>query len=271
MHRRLNILKYWFTGNKHNTNFFRLMREIGTSSIGKRAKLYIEKIESEETFRKVYFKNIFHPLYFPLEIPLNFLYQIVPEQFQSIEWHYYQIPETAVTSSDIVVDCGAAEGLFSLLVAQKCKKIYSIEPLPRFIEGLHRTFSKHNNIEIIDVALSNRIGTGKLSQSNLSSSLVENDDTAIMVKTETIDNLFFFKNIPITYIKADLEGNEMKMLEGAIHTIQHYKPKIAITTYHNKDDADNISSFLRKNNPEYKIITKGIDGIHGGPVMLHAY
>jgi FkbM family methyltransferase len=186
------------------------------------------------------------------------------------DWHYYEVEQTKVGNDDIVIDCGAAEGLFSLMVAKRCRKVYAIEPLPRFVESMKLTFSKFDNVEIVPCALSDEKGFEKMSSRGVLSSMVGLDEDGVRVKVNTVDNLFVKKRIRVDYIKADLEGYEMKMLRGASETIRAYDPKIAITTYHKANDAEEISAFLKHINPSYNIRLKGISNL-GGPMMLHAW
>ena len=93
----------------------------------------------------------------------------------------------------------------------------------------------------------------------------------IPVQARTVDSLFADRNLPLTYIKADLEGAELRMLAGAERTIRLNKPRIAITTYHEAHHADAITAFLRRIDPAYRILTKGIEHRAGAPVMLHAW
>ena len=92
------------------------------------------------------FNNFDYPLYYPKEMNLRSLYVVITESLYANNWHYYQIEQTQVGPEDVVIDCGAAEGLFSLLTAGKCKKVYIIEPLPAFVELLKLTFYKMNNV-----------------------------------------------------------------------------------------------------------------------------
>ena len=91
------------------------------------------------------------------------------------------------------------------------------------------------------------------------------------MKVTTIDNLFYKKKIPLSYLKADLEGYEIKMLIGAYQTIKKYKPKIAITTYHEKEHASWIANYLRQIDPQYRVKCVGLENKWGVPVMLHAW
>jgi hypothetical protein len=82
---------------------------------------------------------------------------------------------------------------------------------------------------------------------------------------------FFSKGKRVDYIKADLEGNEILMIKGAIKTIKKYKPKIAITTYHTNQDYKEMLSLILDIVPEYKWKIKGIEERVGNPVMLHMW
>ena len=51
----------------------------------------------------------------------------------------------------------------------------------------------------------------------------------------------------------DIEGSELKALEGAKELIQNLKPKLAISVYHNTEDIYMIPQLILKYNPEYKL------------------
>jgi hypothetical protein len=101
---------------------------------------------------------------------------------------------------------------------------------------------------------------------------------SMVVSLRSIDSLFFDNNIEVNYIKADLEGSEIAMIEGAKKTIESYRPRIAITTYDGPEYANQVKMILKKCNPDYRIRTKGVicrlnswsDENLNWPVMLHA-
>jgi FkbM family methyltransferase len=57
---------------------------------------------------------------------------------------------------------------------------------------------------------------------------------------------------PITYIKMDIEGSEYQALDGAREIIQKYKPLLAISLYHLKDDFRKLPLLINEICPEYK-------------------
>ncbi|OGC08485.1 hypothetical protein A2230_08190 [candidate division WOR-1 bacterium RIFOXYA2_FULL_36_21] len=272
---RFTILKQWLDGNKNGVSFFALLERIFGLPYVRKAKKVIKSLNIRENDIEIYFNNFEKPFYYPKNASLKMLYQVIAELFYPNDWHYYEVDETKVSKEDIVVDCGAAEGLFGMLIADRCKRVYAIEPLPEFIESMRLSFKNIDNIVLLPVAVSNKTGEGVISNNGIFSSITLSKDNknnlSNRISISTIDSLFFEKEIDVNYLKADLEGFELQMLEGAVRTIEKNRPKIAITTYHKKEDAEMISSFLLKINPGYKILTKGIEEKWGKPVMLHAW
>jgi len=270
MNRRLEVLKHWCFGKKNGVSLKDLARFLMSPGYSSKASAKINSIDETREYLVMHFKDVKEPLYCPKDVNKAKLFQIVGEMMYPKDWHYYEIDQTRVSPQDIVLDCGAAEGLFSLLIANRCKKVYAIEPLNSFVKAMKVTFSGFNNIEIIPVALSDRELKGSLLENGISSHVIAGGE-GVPVEITTIDRLFHDKDRPVSYIKADLEGCEMEMLKGARKTIGKYKPKIVITTYHDKDHADMISRYLKSINSDYKILLKGIKGKLGLYVMLHAW
>jgi FkbM family methyltransferase len=191
------------------------------------------------------------------------------EQTYADDWHFYEAPETAVEQGDVVADCGAAEGLFSLLVAERASRVYAIEPLPLWNECMRETFANSANVEILPHALAAETGRARLQGSGFTAHLSADGEAEVSV--ETIDNLFFRRGIPLSYLKADLEGQDFAMLLGARETIRTFGPKIAITTYHRPHHAQAMIDYLKALNRQYRFRTTGIEATTGAPVMLHAW
>ena len=58
----------------------------------------------------------------------------------------------------------------------------------------------------------------------------------------------------IDFIRANIEGSERDMLRGAKNVLQHYAPKLAISTNHLPDDPKVLEDIILEFNPKYKII-----------------
>ena len=56
-----------------------------------------------------------------------------------------------------------------------------------------------------------------------------------------------------TYINIDVEGAEMKMLEGATNLIKEYTPKMCMAVYHKSEDIFALANKIKELNTHYKI------------------
>lgn len=77
-----------------------------------------------------------------------------------------------------------------------------------------------------------------------------NQDEAMSSRVYALDDYLVGK--PVTFIKADVEGMEMALLKGAQKTIQQFKPKMALCTYHYPSDLYEIAEYVRSLVPEYQ-------------------
>jgi FkbM family methyltransferase len=221
-------------------------------------------------FLQVKLRGVARPLYWPSALGLHNLYIVAQEQGYPWHWHYYEIPQTRVSAADVVLDCGAAEGLFSLRVLDRCRSSFLIEPLPLFVEGLKRTFAGARKAHVVQAALSDRKGTARLKEDGIASKIVDGPDGRA-TRVLTVDGLCRQMRIRPSYIKADLEGSEPAMIRGAKELIRRHKPRIAITTYDDPAFARELKSLLKSYHSDYEFRTKGLMPSNGAPFMLHAW
>ena len=80
--------------------------------------------------------------------------------------------------------------------------------------------------------------------------LLGKDDVAVH-DAITIDSFVEKNQINIDLIKLDVEGSEMKVLQGGEQTIKRYHPKMAVSLYHVKEHLFEIPEFLIACNPSY--------------------
>jgi hypothetical protein len=59
-------------------------------------------------------------------------------------------------------------------------------------------------------------------------------------------------------IKMDIEGYEMKALEGAKKTLANYKPQLAIAVYHDYENALKCREIILKANATYHVEFRGM-------------
>jgi FkbM family methyltransferase len=266
--RRLQILLFWLTRSQNNVTFKMLLNFLLKPTVDKIARKYIREIREEDDCYVISFHGLNAPLYWPRQFAPAGIYQVTSETFDQEDWHYYQRPETTVEAGEVLLDVGTAEGLFPLTVVDKCKKIILVEPNPLFVSTLRKTFAPYRDkVELIHAAVGNQEGELFMEGGSLSGKMAtQGQGESVPVKPLDV----LLKDQPrITYLKADVEGYELPMLQGAAALIQRHKPKIAVTTYHNENDPAAIIAFVKGLVPEYKHFVKGIAQYGGKPVMIH--
>ena len=145
-----------------------------------------------------------------------------------------------ISKRDIALDIGAHVGIWTRRLAEKFEHVYCFEPVPKHIECWHANVTNDfSNVDVEDVALSNVEGTAMMKVPNVTNtgmaSLVHEvkdrrwvqsgweDFPEIEVKTRTLDSYEFDQ---LDFMKIDVEWFEYKVIEGAMSTIQKFKPII---------------------------------------------
>lgn len=230
----------------------------------------VQRVDApQDGLRAIWIKGLDRPLFLPEQFGLHCVHQVLGEETYAWNWHYYCIPETRVEKDDVVFDCGAAEGLFTLFARQRGAKAAVFEPHPLYFKALQKTFADDPGAVLINSGVGDVEAKAYLSNADIASMVTHDGGHPIQI--ETIDSACDRLKMVPTYLKADIEGFEAKMLIGAAETISRYHPKIAITTYHDTNDPEELATLLRTFWPGYRIKTKGISDRHGKPVMMHAW
>ena len=184
---------------------------------------------------------------------------------------YFSVPEFAVRNpSEVFVDCGAYVGdtieQYLNIKSGTFSKIYAFEPNNRNynalccrIERLKREWAVDDDrIQAVQAGVGDQstkmtmISSEGSGTAELGASFNSADNTAgDEIQIYSLDD--YFKDERITFIKADIESFEEKMINGAIKTIKRDKPIMAVCIYHNASDMYRIPLFIKKINPSYKI------------------
>lgn len=247
------------------------------------------KLEELENFKNEYLKRVILKNYKidekflefneefkiinPFKIPGEYQYSfwnefndlILPScnnDFTEIDEGPYEYKEIFLEKDDVVIDAGANIGLFSNYAASKECKVYAFEPNLDTVKILEENAKCYEgDIEVLSNALSNKNECIQfyISEENTNCGILnrENNKNYINVKGITIDSFVKENNIKkIDFIKADIEGAERFMLEGAKETLKNFAPKLAICTYHLEDDCEVLENLIKKYNDKYIVIHK---------------
>jgi FkbM family methyltransferase len=162
-----------------------------------------------------------------------------------------------VKNGDVIVDVGANIGYYTVLLAQKAKKVYAFEPDSINFEILEKNIKTNNlkNVVAVKAAVGSKEGKLKLykSKENLGDHKLYNDQFLMsnVQKIQIIKLDDYFKNQKIDLIKIDTQGWEPEVVEGGKNIIEKWKPIIFMeyspANYKlAKLDGEKMMEFLKK-------------------------
>ena len=152
---------------------------------------------------------------------------------------------------ETAIDVGAHWGLYSFYMMKYSKKCWAFEPNPKLSTLLQRTFG--NSLVVEPDALSNTNGVTRLRIPANNYTLATIEQSNLLIDYKQINEI----NVPIRkldeyeipnvgFIKIDVEGHELTVLQGALQTLEKYKPTILIEAEerHKLKTVENITTFL---------------------------
>ena len=166
-----------------------------------------------------------------------FNYSALPERYRVME-RTFEIQE-----DDIIIDGGAYQGDMAIYFSLKVPKglVYSFEPFTINRLGILNLIAKYNlyNVRLLPYALwdKNEYIPFYLSDyNNACSPLKEfrkvNPKKKITVMSGTLDRIVSFFEIPkVNHIWLNIEGSEVKAIEGAKDTLKNNDCDIIVSTH----------------------------------------
>jgi FkbM family methyltransferase len=163
----------------------------------------------------------------------------------------YQCRRAGVTvrQGDIVIDGGACWGDTSLYFARQAEHVFAYECVPYNLAIFQRNMDLNpglaSRITLISKALWGSSGAALSFFQNGPASHAAEKATGLSVETQSIDNLVSERSLSrVDFIKMDIEGSETNALLGAEQTIRRYRPRLAISVYHNIEDFIRIPEWI---------------------------
>lgn len=176
-----------------------------------------------------------------------------------------------VSNDSVIFDVGAWKGDTAYFFSKKCNgnaKIYAFEPDKNAYKTLKIIKEKYklNNVILKNILFSNKKETVDFMSMTPNTPIVKMDAV-------TIDEFSESNNIErIDYLKMDVEGAEMHILEGAVNTIKKFRPSLAIAIYHGgelfMEDFYKVPILIKKITDDYEYYIRTFSPWGGETVLF---
>jgi FkbM family methyltransferase len=166
------------------------------------------------------------------------------EKFPSLwlRWHFMRRPKSAeqelrfldriVPQGAVTVDVGANLGLYTRELARLSKKVHAFEPSHKMADLLRQTSA--SNVSIHEIALSDQTGKAELFIPQTDQQMVyglaslepaigasSTNVVSVNVPTARLDAVIHQN---VAFIKIDVEGHELSVLNGAVGLLEQSQP-----------------------------------------------
>lgn len=176
---------------------------------------------------------------------------------------YFDLDLVRCTPEEVVVDLGAYTGDTALSYiknyGEDCyKRIYCYEITPANFAKLQERLAPYRDIDCRLKGVSDAEGRAALLEhpSNSANRLAgESGDVEVTTLDADIEE-------PVTLIKADIEGAELRALTGARRHILNDHPKLLISVYHSNPDLWQIPQLITEISRDYTLHLRH----HGSPI-----
>lgn len=166
------------------------------------------------------------------------------------------------------VDAGAFCGDSTLqLLRFGPSKIFAFEPSARnrqlFIKTMSANHISSSYVELVPSGLGEKEKKIQF-EANLNGSSRISIHGENIIEVTTLDRFFSSRDSNIGFIKADIEGLGLKMLQGAVEVFKRDRPVLSLSMYHSEEEFWGQYEFLRDLNLNYQF---RILLLHRGPTL----
>ena len=176
------------------------------------------------------------------------------ERWRTFEAEYFLL-DHLVDPRQAAVDVGANEGIYAGRLAQLCPSVHCFEPIPWMAAALRVKLPP--SVTVHEAAASNRTGTGELripyhgetqmhGTSTIEAANRLEDSTEVKVVPCRLETLDEAVREPVGFLKIDVEGHELAVLQGAAALIRRDRPVLLVESEkrHSPDAPESIFAFL---------------------------
>jgi FkbM family methyltransferase len=178
---------------------------------------------------------------------------------------YFSLPLFNNQGEEYYIDAGAYVGdtIEKFIFSQngEFNHIYAFEPGEIQFNSLQKRINRlisewalnSDRVSLYNAGLSNITSEAALREGqHLVQTTISFNANGKKVKVYSLDDL----EIPVSFLKADIEGSEMDMIHGAMRTLKQYKPKMALSVYHRPDDLFEIFDICKRVSGDYRFAVR---------------
>ncbi len=208
-------------------------------------------------------------IFYHIDLPTH-AYTSVPQALIPLELEVSKIPmirfyngqqyfpkdlDLHLTTKECLVDGGAYIGdtidSFIKVVSNEFEKIYAFEIESGNYEKCRLRYEGDNRIEVVPYGLSDSEKEVFLSEGDNNQNYRASSRGKRISKVVPLDS--YLEKKKVSFIKMDIEGEELAALEGSRNIIEKQHPTLAICAYHKASDIFDIPLWIKQVCPEYKI------------------
>ena len=194
--------------------------------------------------------------------------KLLKEAFPSmwLRWHMFRSSESweqeldfldrVVPDGAVTVDVGANCGLYTRKLSRLSSRVHAFEPSHKMAELLRRTSA--SNVNVHEMALSDQSGNADLftprdrgeliyGLASLEPRQVSSDQGLVSTKVPT-DRLDAIVQEGVAFVKIDVEGHELNVLNGAVELLEHSQPVFLVEAEdrHREQATRSLFEFFRQ-------------------------
>jgi FkbM family methyltransferase len=150
----------------------------------------------------------------------------------ALDVHELALLDRLVRRDRVSLDVGANIGLYTVELARRSRQVHAFEPLPDMAALLRRTVPR--NVVVHDIALSDRSGEAELVIPSAGGELVHGL-ASLEPGVGSAAGQFAVQKVPmrpldavirdeVAFVKIDVEGHELHVLDGARELIDRSRP-----------------------------------------------
>lgn len=188
---------------------------------------------------------------------------VLPGMLAEQQLSLYEAAGQGVRRGDVVMDCGACLGLYTLrALSMGAKRVIAIEPSPQNLECLRLNVEMHGVQDRVDIVPSGIWDQTTQLRLRKQAGNPAADSVALayrgsrpgpLVPVEPIDRITRALDLDqLDWIKMDTEGAERAGLRGAQGTLRRFHPRIVVAMEHRFDDPREIPRLVASISSRYR-------------------